>query len=215
VVTTWQITFEQIQKGRQSAANLLLFMSFFNPRGIPVWVLQNYQSKRGMKLGATSSGEIKYDSGDAETDEDELDQEEFDEDMEVLRGCSLVVATTQKNVYEVHPLVQLCTRVWLSSFGEIRKWRYKYLQVMSREYPRGKYENRIKCQQLNPHIETILDIELGDNKVAKSLAELLHNAGWYKQASGKYQEVEQVFERILDINSKVLGKEHPATIINR
>ncbi|KAH7124605.1 hypothetical protein EDB81DRAFT_860866 [Dactylonectria macrodidyma] len=31
IVTTWQITFEQIRRERPSAANLLSFMSFFNP----------------------------------------------------------------------------------------------------------------------------------------------------------------------------------------
>ena len=34
VVTTWQVTFEQIRRERPSAAYLLLFMSFFNPQGI-------------------------------------------------------------------------------------------------------------------------------------------------------------------------------------
>jgi hypothetical protein len=30
-VTTWQMSFEQIQQERQSAAELLSLMSFFNP----------------------------------------------------------------------------------------------------------------------------------------------------------------------------------------
>jgi hypothetical protein len=40
VVTTWQISFEQLQRERRSAAALLSLMSFFNPQGIPVSMLR-------------------------------------------------------------------------------------------------------------------------------------------------------------------------------
>ncbi|KAL6850986.1 hypothetical protein ACO1O0_008112 [Amphichorda felina] len=42
VVTTWQMTFEQIRGERRSATDLLSFMSFFNPQGIPRFALQTY-----------------------------------------------------------------------------------------------------------------------------------------------------------------------------
>ncbi|KAH7116613.1 hypothetical protein B0J13DRAFT_204473 [Dactylonectria estremocensis] len=47
IVTTWQITFEQIRRDRPSAADLLSFMSFFNPQGIPEFALQTYVRKDG------------------------------------------------------------------------------------------------------------------------------------------------------------------------
>ncbi|KAI3572984.1 P-loop containing nucleoside triphosphate hydrolase protein [Fusarium oxysporum f. sp. albedinis] len=42
VVVTWQVTFEQIRRERPSAAKLLSFMSFFNPQGIPEFMLHDY-----------------------------------------------------------------------------------------------------------------------------------------------------------------------------
>jgi hypothetical protein len=39
ILTTWQITFERIREENPSAADLLSFMSFFNPQGVPGFLL--------------------------------------------------------------------------------------------------------------------------------------------------------------------------------
>ncbi|KAJ4167391.1 hypothetical protein NW754_011206 [Fusarium falciforme] len=80
IVTTWQITFDQIRRERPSAADLLSFMSFFNPQGIPESALQAYG----------------YDCGpDGEGDPDEG----LDEDLETLRGYSLVAVTADTKTF--------------------------------------------------------------------------------------------------------------------
>lgn len=96
MVMTWQVTFEQIRRERPSAANLLLLMSFFNPQGIPEFVLYNYK-------------------GDLEdnVDRDE-DRDKFEDDLDVLRGYLLVSVTATWDVCEMYSLVQFCTRAWLS-----------------------------------------------------------------------------------------------------
>ncbi|KAJ4230714.1 hypothetical protein NW757_013979 [Fusarium falciforme] len=75
VVTTWHVTFEQIRRERPSAANLLSFMSFFNPQGIPEFVLHNYDIDLVDNLDT-----------DAESDD-------FEADLIILRGYSLVSVT--------------------------------------------------------------------------------------------------------------------------
>ncbi|KAM5341412.1 hypothetical protein ACJ41O_014443 [Fusarium nematophilum] len=72
VVTTWQVTFEQIRRERPSAANLLSFMSFFNPQGIPDFVLHNYDTDL---------------TGSEDTDSE---SDDFEDDLDILRGYSLV-----------------------------------------------------------------------------------------------------------------------------
>ncbi|KAJ4167392.1 hypothetical protein NW754_011207 [Fusarium falciforme] len=71
VVTTWQVTFEQIRCERPSAAKLLSFMSFFNPQGIPEFVLHDYSTDLTDNVDR-----------DAESDD-------FEDDLDVLRGYSL------------------------------------------------------------------------------------------------------------------------------
>ncbi|KAH7146987.1 hypothetical protein B0J13DRAFT_416008, partial [Dactylonectria estremocensis] len=87
VVTTWQVTFEQIRRERPSAANLLFFMSFFNPQGIPEFVLHNYDTDLTNNVDT-----------DAESDD-------FEDDLDVLRGYSLVSMTATGDVCEMHSLV--------------------------------------------------------------------------------------------------------------
>ena len=131
IVTTWQITFEQIRQERRTAADLLVFMSFFNPQVIPGWVLRIYHR--------SSRGEDGTDVSNRSRGSDRSGTDEFEDDVEVLREYSLVTDTTQADVYEIHALVQLCTREWLSSFEDERRWRRKFLQVVA--YPSGEYEN--------------------------------------------------------------------------
>ncbi|KAK7403397.1 hypothetical protein QQX98_010841 [Neonectria punicea] len=83
VVTTWQVTFEQIRRERPSAANLLSLMSFFNPQGIPEFILHNYK------------GNLRENADGVNDDED---NDEFEDDLDVLRGYSLVSVTAKRDV---------------------------------------------------------------------------------------------------------------------
>ncbi|KAI3576689.1 hypothetical protein IWW34DRAFT_808545 [Fusarium oxysporum f. sp. albedinis] len=44
VVMIWQVPFEQTRRERPSAANLIAFISFFNPQSIPEFMLYNYNT---------------------------------------------------------------------------------------------------------------------------------------------------------------------------
>ncbi|KAI8666162.1 hypothetical protein NCS57_00840200 [Fusarium keratoplasticum] len=193
IMTTWQITFEQIRRERPSAADLLSFMSFFNPQGIPESILRTYARD------------------DGEDGEEDLD-EDLDEDLEVLRGYSLVAVTAESDIFEMHALVQFCTRVWLSLFGDMQHWEREFLRVMSDRYPSGRYENWTECQRLDPHIAVIVKKEPDDSGDALRWARLLVNAGWYRWMRGRYNEVEQMNRRALEVREKVLGREHPDTL---
>ncbi|KAH8659344.1 hypothetical protein BGZ60DRAFT_456926 [Tricladium varicosporioides] len=188
VVTTWQITFEQIRKERPSATDLLSFMSIFNPQGIPEWVLRNEGS--------------------------EDDSDELDDDLETLRDYSLVAVTTQKDAYEMHALVQLCTRAWLSSVNEIERWRHGFLHIMSKEYPSGNYENWPKCQQLEPHIAQVIETEPVAAEAIKDWARLLTNAGWYGWQIGRYDTAIAMLRKAVDVQERVLSSEHSDMLLS-
>jgi hypothetical protein len=101
VLATWQISFEHIRDKRPSAAELLSFMSFFNRQGIPEFMVRHYADTdlRQGTLSSTGSEGGEFD---------------FEEDMVVLRGFSLVRMTAREDEFEMHGLVQLATRAWLS-----------------------------------------------------------------------------------------------------
>ncbi|KAH7124365.1 hypothetical protein EDB81DRAFT_731294 [Dactylonectria macrodidyma] len=196
VVTTWQVTLEQIRRERPSAANLLSFMSFFNPQGIPEFVLHHYK------------GDLTENADGVKDDED---NDEFEDDLDVLRGYSLLSVTSTRDVCEMHSLVQFCTRAWLSVVDDAERWRQVFLWAMSRHFPSGAFETWPTCQMLLPHIESMLEEE-PPNEDLQKWARLLTNCAWYMFTRGNYRAAEKLGEKAVKTRVNVLGEEHPDTL---
>jgi hypothetical protein len=96
VVTTWQMSFEQIWQERPSAAKLLSLMSFFNSQGILESALQRHSREAARGAGLE--------------DNEDADRA-FDEDLDTLQAYSLVSIIAGSNAWEMHAWVQFCTRV--------------------------------------------------------------------------------------------------------
>ena len=225
VITTWQISFDQIKKDNPLAANILSLMSVFNRQGISESLLCR-----------------------------DGDQLAFEDALGVLCGFSLIVEESSGTSFEMHRLVQLATRTWLEVHGEIVKWKREALAILSNAFPRGEYENWIKCVPLLSHVEAVLSYKLQDPNDLINQASILHNFAlylWLKgdyqlsklkidqaieirsmdldeedrsllasmnlcalvlQGQGKYEEAEAMNRRALLGSEKVLGKEHPDTL---
>jgi tetratricopeptide (TPR) repeat protein len=190
VVTTWQMSFEQIRQERPSAAELLSLMSFFNPQGIPESTLRRYSKGAA---GAASA-----------FDEEEADSA-FDEDLDTLQAYSLVSVTGDNDVCEMHALVQFCTQVWLSSLSDAEQWEQRFLMLMAQELPSGAYENWAKCQQLLPHVEPLFESRPAAKEALEAWAQVLTNAAWYLWMQGSYNTAQQIAAKALVARESVLG----------
>jgi hypothetical protein len=168
-------------------------MSSFNPQGIPEFVLHNYDTDLTDKV-----------EGDAESDD-------FEDDLDVLRGYSLVSVSAAGDVCEMHALVQFCTRAWISTVDDAESWRRVFLRVMSRHFPSGTFETWPTCQMLLPHIESMLEAEPPDEDL-QNWACLLNNCIWYMFTIGNYRAAEILGEKAVETTTKVLGEEHPDTL---
>ena len=192
VVTTWQMSFEQIRRERQSAADLLSLMSFFNPQGIPESVLR---TARRVGLGENK-------------DVDSL----FREDLDTLQAYSLVSMTADSDTCEMHALVQFCTRVWLSSCSNVGQWERHFVELMAQELPNGDYENWAKCQQLLPHVEPLFSTQPASEEALKAWAQVLYNVAWYLSKMGNYSAAHQLAAKAVAANEKAWGREDPKTM---
>jgi hypothetical protein len=197
VVITWQMSFEQIRQERRSAAKLLSLMSFFNPQGIPDSTLRRY-SKGPARAASTE-------------DEEEADGA-FEEDLDTLRAYSLVSMTANNNACEMHALVQFCTQVWLSSFGDAEQWKQRFVALMAQELPSGEYENWAKCQQLLPHVEPLFESEPAAEEALKAWAQVLTNAAWYLWKQGRYSTAQQIAAKALAARESLLGLDASQTL---
>ena len=204
VVTTWQMTFNQVRHDRPSSAELLCFMSFFNPGGIPKWVLRNYHKSRRHEIVRRI---------DCDTESAIQDNEAFEDDLSYLGAYSLV-EVTHDDMLGMLSLVQFCTQVWLSSFDNAQIWRQKFLQILSVEYPPGHYENWTECRMLDAHIEIVLAEEPKDQKDANDLARLLTNAGLYRGSQGMHNGAVLILRKAIRIREALLGMEHSDTLVS-
>jgi tetratricopeptide (TPR) repeat protein len=186
VVTTWQMSFEQIQRERQSAADLLSLMSFFNPQGIPESVL------RTARTAVLEDGE-------------DLDSA-FNKDLDTLRAYSLVSMTADSDTCEMHAIVQFCTRVWLSSCSNVEQWEQLFVALLAQGLPNGEYENWPKCQQLLPHVEPLFSTQPASEEASMAWAHVLTNAAWYLWMSGSYSVAQQVAAKAVATREKALGR---------
>jgi hypothetical protein len=87
ILATWKISFEHIREEKPSAADLLSFISFFNPQGIPEFLLRDH-------LG-----------GEPNTEDNNNGEGEFEDNLDLLRSYSLVTTNLKGDVFEIHRLV--------------------------------------------------------------------------------------------------------------
>ncbi|KAK1837667.1 TPR domain protein (kinesin light chain), partial [Colletotrichum chrysophilum] len=213
IITTWRITFDKIRQERQSAADLLVFMSFFNPQGIPDWVIRSYQRGRENKEANFKDNFRSGQDTNSNSGNDDSEDDEFDDDLSMLREFSLVIVTAHKGVLEMHALVQFCTKNSLSS-SDTRIWRRKFLQVMSREFPSGNYENWAKCRELDPHVELLIKKKPKNDEDAKDWAHLLTSVGWYKWSIGLYEVANRALQEAVEVRQKILGVQGTDTLLS-
>ncbi|KAF6820422.1 Kinesin light chain 5 [Colletotrichum sojae] len=192
VVVTWQVTFEQIKREQPRAANLLSLMSYFHAQNIPDYMLHDY-----------NSSDIYSEEG---SDVD------FEDDLDVLRGYSLVTMTATPGLLEMHSLVQFCTKVWISKFGSPDPWKTLFLQSASQHFPSGVFETWQQCQTLMPHIQPLLDEEPSEERNRLEWGKLLTNVSWYLVMLGNYSKAEVIVQQAVSTRAEILGQEHPSTL---
>ncbi|KAJ5884884.1 hypothetical protein N7495_009394 [Penicillium taxi] len=185
VITTWQLSFEQIRQERPAAINLLALMSMFDRQGIPEDLVRDY----------------------------EQDILEFHDALAPLLSYSLVRLEINEKLFNMHRLVQLSVRAWLNMHQQLYRWQAKSRGIMARVFPDGQFESWTKCRSLLAHAKSVLkSIYDEDDEDRVNVATLLSKCGWFLYLQGAYKEAEAMHRRALEAREKVLGREHPHTL---
>lgn len=85
IINTWQISFEHLRQEQRSAADLLLFMSFFDRQGIPKFMLLSYQAQQSMRLQC--GVDIKLQDNEQQSDEYLIDISESKDNNICTKDC--------------------------------------------------------------------------------------------------------------------------------
>ncbi|PVH92436.1 TPR-like protein [Periconia macrospinosa] len=208
IIITWQISFDYIRHSRQSAANLLSLMSFFDRQEIPEALLrrrnEQANAQRDDKMGNAGDhgdeADDDHSNGDGDSDGSEYGDDEFEEDILTLREYSFISVIADRPSFKMHGLVQLATRKWLEAYGQQEEWNQRFIMNLDAELPTGEYENWVKCQALFPHAKSAM------------WASILYKAAWYARGLGNWAEAEEMSVRAMNVRIKVLGQEHEDTL---
>lgn len=150
ILVTWQMSFDYIRQTKPSAADLLSLMSFFDRQGIPENLIRHKPKAKG-----TLSLKRLNDLSDSEMSESD-ESPDFDDDVMVLRDFSLISVSENSTFFTMHRLVQLTTRAWLKSHGEIHQWRERFVRILCEEFPTAQYEHWERCRALFPHVKSAM-----------------------------------------------------------
>ncbi|KAJ5151400.1 uncharacterized protein N7482_010652 [Penicillium canariense] len=184
VTTTWLISFNQIKGSDPSAADLLEFMSYLEPKAIPRSVLPTLNSE---------------------------------EEMEFAIGtlCSYGFLTRRDNedMFDMHSLVQLSTRMWITDAQKTQQIIAIVTQHMERCFPSDEYTNREIWRIYLPHALKILRRE--ESRDVRERYSLLSKVGKCVLAGGRAKEAVNLFRDVCAWSQSHHDEEHPSRLASQ
>jgi tetratricopeptide (TPR) repeat protein len=129
-----------------------------------------------------------------------------------LDAYSFVSKPALDNTLEVHRLVQLATRNWLKSEDRWHVWLKKALVRLVGIVPLGGHEKREAWTPYLPH--AIYIVGLAELKEMDYTISLLDRIGRCEWELGRYEAATFTHMQLLERRVKVLGKEHPETLVS-
>jgi tetratricopeptide (TPR) repeat protein len=181
VIATWLISFRQISRDNKLAAQILQFMSIL-AENIPRSVLP--------------------------PGEDELEGEEA---IGMLKAYAFIKGRAVQKSYEMHRLVRLAMRNWLTEQGKLKACVTAVIRRLNEVFPSPTHENRHAWEDYLPHALAALNFK--DNSTEDAVkARLLGSVAESNQRLGKYKESEKIYRQALELQTKVLGNKHPDTL---
>jgi tetratricopeptide (TPR) repeat protein len=198
IIATWQTSFDHVQQIRPSAGDLLSLMSFFDQQGIPEILLRgrnkhgdNYTNQKGQEEASSNSDdERSIISGTS-----------FEDDVRLLCNFCFISTGTDTTSFEMHALVQLAIRTWLTANDKLEMWKQRSISSLCAAFPTGEYENWALCQALFAHVKAAA----GQQPESESS---LYRASEYAFKRGNVADAEELALKSMRARQKVLGQEH-------
>ena len=189
VATTWEVSFQKVQKTVPAAADLLNLCAFLAPETIFLDVITEgatYVPERLAKII---------------TDPLTLNQ---------LINPLLHYALVQRegDTLTLHRLVQRVLRDRLNSTTQ-RRWAKRAVQIINRAFPVPEFSNWSRCEQLLPHAQICTRWIQKWGLNSEESGWLLNSTGFYLHHRAAYTEAEPLYRQARAITERTLGPDHP------
>ncbi|KAH8886214.1 TPR-like protein [Thozetella sp. PMI_491] len=177
VATTWLVSFDQIQKTNNNAADLLSFISCIEPKAIP----------RSLLLILPV-------------------EEEMEQTIGTLLDYAFLVSR-ENDVYDMHSLVHLATRVWIQRKGRTDETAIKALENINMRLPPEIPQNKQLWSAYLPHALRLLDGSK-EHKI-RARFDLLSQVGRYLHEDRRFKDSIKYFEQVSQWTETQLSEEAP------
>ncbi|KAF2630919.1 kinesin light chain 1 [Macroventuria anomochaeta] len=188
IAKTWHISFDQIQKQDQFAAEYLSFMACIDRVNIPQSLLPP---------GASLVQQTKA--------------------LGTLTGYAFITErlhTVQESgggrSFDMHRLVHMASVWWLDRHDERATWVDTAVARLEELVPYGGHENKEVWTMYLSHAVHVAGIHGIVGKAAS--ASLLDRVGQCQASLGQYSAAGIMHQQVLSVRKKVLGPEHPDTL---
>jgi tetratricopeptide (TPR) repeat protein len=165
VITTWLISFKQIQHQNQLAADYLSFMACTNPRNIPLSLLP-FQTTKKQRFDA----------------------------LGLLDAYSFTNSQDNADI-SLHRLVYIATRNWLKENGLFSHWVCRVADHMGSIFPNSDHTNRQLWRKYLPHALVLIQedefMKQHDRYIdlISKIADCLFSDGRFLEAENLYKEL--------------------------
>ncbi len=182
VATTWLVSFDQIQRRDQLAANYLSFMACIEPKDIPKSLLPPGSSRK-----------------------QEVDA------IGTLTAYSFVNKRPADECFDIHRLVHLATRNWLQKEKLLAQSTEKAIVRLEEVFPHADHKYRSVWRMYFPHVRLALESNSVD-KDWKIRMGLLWRYGKCLFLDGRWNDAESATMQVVEIRRRMLGEEHRSTL---
>jgi tetratricopeptide (TPR) repeat protein len=180
VARTWSISFDQIRKKDELAAEYLSSMACLSHQNIPTSLLPDCFSSRASEAIAT------------------------------LLSYSFISERSPDGPYDMHPLVHLVTREWLEETKSLDIWTKRTLSQIADVFPSEILENRAVWTELLPHAIHALFLPRppeGDKAIE---FDLLRKVGWCLESIGQFEEALKVAKQEVERRKEMFSEDNPS-----
>lgn len=207
ILMTWQISFEHIRTVRQSAADLLALMSFFDNQVISEKLLVSdcCYGQGDLQLGNERTSDNPERKNDRAV-------EDIEDDIATLRDFYLVSFSLENHTFQIHRLVQIAVHLWLEQKQEYETWQARSLHRLDWIFPDEIYEGWMDYHTILPHARKMLDANFTSRTDMLALASILSKCLGYISQREYCADGEIMAQRSFEIYEGLNGREHPDTL---
>jgi tetratricopeptide (TPR) repeat protein len=185
VATTWVVSFSRLRKRDVVAADLLRFMSCVEWKAVPRSLLPSVQSEVRMeKAIGTLCGYSFLARRDSDSSATSGGSKQ---------GGNADPAVEAVELYDIHRLVHLATRVWVREYGDAKEVAEDAVRHVADVFPSDDHKNRALWRAYLPHALRLLEGSQAGS--AEELSELCLLVGRCLRVDGRIGEAVVWLER--------------------